>query len=65
MLKFLNGSNFDRIIETKSNLNEANRNGTFYKSGNDRVLTKNAYMHENSHIGHLFAGLQEVNLILF
>ena len=46
MLKFLNGSNFDRIIETKSNLNEANRNGTFYKSGNDRVLTKNAYMHE-------------------
>ena len=47
MLKFLNGSNFDRIIETKSDLNQANRKGTFYKSGNDRILTKNAYMHEN------------------
>ena len=46
-LTFLNGSNFDRIIETKTSLSQANRLGLFYKSGNDRLLTKTAYMHEN------------------
>lgn len=46
-LTFLNGSNFDRIIETKTSLSHANRLGLFYKSGNDRLLTKTAYMHEN------------------
>tara|TARA_B100001121_G_C18439385_1_gene503026 strand:- start:19 stop:717 length:699 start_codon:yes stop_codon:yes gene_type:complete len=46
-LTFINGSNFDRIIETKTSLSQANREGVFYQAGNDRVLTKTAYMHEN------------------
>ena len=46
-LTFMNGSNFDRIIETKSSLSEANREGVYYRAGNNRLLTKAAYMHEN------------------
>jgi hypothetical protein len=42
-----NGSNFDTIIETKNNLKDANRLGTFYKSGKNRILTKQAFMHED------------------
>ncbi len=46
-LLFLDGSNFDRIIETKSSLSQANSEGVFYRTGNNRLLTKKAYMHEN------------------
>ena len=46
-LTFLNGSNYDRIVETKSNLNQANQAGVFYRAGNNRLLTKKAYLHEN------------------
>ena len=46
-ITFLNGSNFDTIVETKNSLNQANQLGNFYKSGNNRFLTKNAFMHEN------------------
>ena len=34
-LTFMNGSNFDRIIETKSSLSEANREGVYYRAGNN------------------------------
>lgn len=44
---FLDGSNFDTIIETKNSLSQANQLGNFYRSGNNRFLTKNAYMHEH------------------
>ena len=42
-LTFINGSNYDRIVETKSNLNQANQAGVFYRAGNNRLLTKTAY----------------------
>ena len=46
-LKFLNGSSFDSTLRASSSLNYANSKGIFYQKGRDKILTKNAYIHEN------------------
>ena len=46
-IRFKNGSIFDTVVETTSNLSDANRSGKFYRSGNYKMLTKQAYMTEN------------------
>ena len=47
LLKFLSGSPFDTLVGgTKSTAN-ANNRGLFWKYGNERYLTKHAFMNEN------------------
>ena len=46
-LRFLSGSPFDRTLRASSSLSYANSKGMFYQKGRDRILTKNAYLHEN------------------
>jgi len=46
-LRIVKGSPFDTIIGTSNSLAGANNNGLFYKKGNDKYLTKEAFMHEN------------------
>ena len=46
-LKFLNGSPFDSTLRASRSLNYANSKGMFYQKGNDKILTKNAYLHEH------------------
>ena len=46
-LKLLSGSPFDSLIETTNSLSKANKSGLLYKSDNDRIITKKAFMHEN------------------
>ena len=45
-LIFKNGSPFDSLVSTSSNVSQANNNGTFARMGNDKILTKQAFMHE-------------------
>ena len=45
-LTIKNGSPFDTIIATSSSISQANQTGTFARNGNDKILTKQTYMHE-------------------
>ena len=45
-LTIKNGSPFDTIIGTSSSISQANQTGTFSRNGNDKILTKQTYMHE-------------------
>ena len=46
-LSFLSGSPFDNIVQTATSMSVANSKGYFLKLGNNRYLTKQAFMNEN------------------
>ena len=45
-LIFKNGSPFDTLVGTSGNVSQANNSGNFARMGNDKIITKQAYMHE-------------------
>ena len=46
-LLFMDGSPFIISMPSKSNLSSANSSGRFYKAGENYIVTKQAYLHED------------------
>ena len=47
MLRFLDGSPFDNILGSTNSSTSAYSKGLFFKQGNDKYLSKNAFENEN------------------